>query len=318
MQAGPVLARRRGSGWYVMQNLNKIATMEMVRIPKFGMDSFQEEILNNLYLEFFLEKCRVLLTPDYGYFTTGESAPEERATVEAILESSRDLLDKLKHYILYNLSLYSALLETNSYYLTLNNHLLICRFVADESHEDDFVLKLYTLSVQDIPANYRDKIYIGRDFISLKTLRRDHFGIKRIRNSLIEQFLKLKKRLAEHLPEKEYTELEKEYLQEAEETIGDFAEATNQIIETFPVEISVNSLETAALIQANMHFRELKHILIELEDSLRDLESVMFERNHARGVRYVTKFIKDVTNYINFILFKVNGRISDAINKIHV
>jgi hypothetical protein len=38
----------------------------------------------------------------------------------------------------------------------------------------------------------------------------------------------------------------------------------------------------------------------------------------AHAARYVTKLRKDLTNDINYIMVKVNGRISDAVNGIHV
>ena len=68
----------------------------------------------------------------------------------------------------------------------------------------------------------------------------------------------------------------------------------------------------------NRRFRELKHILIEMEESARELETMMFDRNLSRAVRYATKFRKDLTNYSNYFMLKINGRLTDAVNGIHV
>ncbi|HQI21015.1 MAG TPA: hypothetical protein PLW55_16815, partial [Leptospiraceae bacterium] len=108
-----------------------------------------------------------------------------------------------------------------------------------------------------------------------------------------------------------------EFLSEVEELIGEFAEASNRIMEKFPVEINTRTLERESLVQANAQFRNLKHILMEIEESLREMEQNLFEKDSPRAVRYVTKFKKDVVNDINTIMFKINGRISDAVNGIH-
>lgn len=301
-----------------MESLRKIAGMDLIKVPKIHLDGFQQEIRKNIYLEFFFKKCRVLITPDYEYLATGETTTEEETALEIILQEKRGLMDKFKDYLIYDLCYYSALLETNSYYITLNRNLLIARLVSIEDDPTSFIVKLYTIARGDLPDNYGDKIYLGRDRISLKTTHRDHFALKYIRNSLIEQFLKLKERMKSNLPDFEYSEMEKEYLSEMEETISDFAEIATEIQERFPVEISSKTMEEEGMILANMQFRNLKHILIELDDSVREIQTRLFEMNYAHAARYVTKFSKDVTNDINFVMFKVNGRISDAINRIHV
>lgn len=290
----------------------------MLRVPQFHLDHFQEGIRKNLYLEFFFKSCRVLVTPDLNTITTGKADEEEEASLEIILKEKPDVIDKIKDYLQYDLTHYSALLETNSYYLTLNDYLLIARFVSLDDDPLSFIVKLYTINAMDLPANYSDKIYIGRDRISLQSLHRPHFGLKFIRNSLIEQFLKLKDRLKDHLGEEAYLEIESEFLGSMEDSIGDFAESAKEIEASFPNDISSKTMEESALIQANVKYRELKHILIEVEETLREMRGFMFRNNQDVAVRYVTKFLKDVTNNVNFIMFKVNGRISDAVNRIHL
>ena len=84
-----------------MQTLEDITRVEMIRVPHFELDSFQKNILDNLYLEFFLEQCRVLVTPDLSYMTTGPASTEELERLEELLASENETLDKLKWYLLY-------------------------------------------------------------------------------------------------------------------------------------------------------------------------------------------------------------------------
>ena len=301
-----------------MKSLDRITKMELIKIPSFSMDNFQTEIYNNLYLEFFFQNCRVLIDTNYEYFTTGEALTEEIASLETILNLRKDQLVKLRQFLIDNLSLYSALLETNSYYISQNGHLLIARFVPVEDNENLFEVKLYTITPSDLPDNYKDKIYLGRDIIAMNTFRREHLGLKNIRSAIIDQFMKLKNRMKEYVPGQDFDTIESEYLKELEELIGEFAELSDEILKNFPVEISSEILENQALTKINTLFRDIKHMLIEMEESLREMEKNLFEMNHSRAVRYATKFKKDIQNDINYILIKINGRISDSINKIHL
>lgn len=300
-----------------MERLKKISEMELIRIPRFTPDYFQEQILLNLHLEFFFEKCRVLVTPGFEVITTGEATEQEETDFAQLLEERRDKIVNLKEYLIYQLAIYSSLLESNSYYISLNNHLIISRFVDVPDHANDYEVKLYTIARADLPHNYRDKIYIGRDFISLTKITRDHFDLKHIRNSLSEQLDKLRSRFKVYLPDKERAELEPEFVDEFAELLIDFREEADEILESFPVDISPRSLEHDRLVDANRRFRELKHILIEMEESARELEAMMFDRNLSRAVRYATKFRKDLTNYSNYFMLKINGRLTDAVNGVH-
>lgn len=301
-----------------MLRLKQIAQLELIKIPRFTPDSYQREILKKLYLEFFFERCRALLKPEGGYFLTGPAQPEEERELAEFVERRPDVIAWLKEYLVYQLSVYSSLLESNSYYITLNDHLIITRFVDVPDHPEDFEVKLYTIGVDELPHNYRDKIYIGRDFLSVTRLHREHFGLKHIRNSLVDQLEKVRARIRNLVPEEEREELENEYVDEFAELTVDFREEADGIIEGYPVEISPRAMDHESLLEANRRFRELKHILIEIEETARELEAVMFERDLHHAVRYVTKYRKDLINYINYIMIKINGRVTDAVNGIHI
>lgn len=301
-----------------MNTLKAIVARGSVPAPVFPLDHFQRRVLDNLHLEFFLERCRVLIRPDLRYFTTGESTREEEALLQALLEDQRDLLGDLKLYLLYNFSLYSSLLETNSYYISVNDHLLISRFLGFRSLPGCCEVKLYTLRPQDLPANYEDKIYLGRDLLSLDTPRREHLGLGYIRDSLGEQVQKLRARVESRASDAEKAALGPDSLKELDELVEEFCEKSQAILECYPRDMSADSLAPEVLLEVNRVFRDLKHVLFDMEESLREMEKKMFESRAPRAVRYVTKLRKDVSNDINYIMLKVNGRISDFVNQIRI
>lgn len=301
-----------------MKSLDTITSLKLARIPRFTPDYFQEQILSNLYLEFFFKESRFLVSPRLEVLATGPHGEAEATSAEELVKKRSTQIQALKEYLIYQLSLYSSLLESNSYYITLNKNTIISRFVPVPDHPDDFEVKLYTIDQRELPGNYKDKIFIGRDFISLTRIDREHFGLKHIRNSLKDQLQKLKVRFAKHVPENDQAELTTEYVNEIAELISDFSSEADQILESAPVAISTSSMSTDELTVINRQFRELKHILIELEDTSREMERYMFDNVMSRAARYATKFRKDLTNHINYIMLKVNGRISDAVNGTHI
>ena len=301
-----------------MKTLNKLVQIGKLKVPDFKMDHFQIQILKNLYLEFFLENSRAIIKPNLQIMTTGKATPGELDDLTMIINEHADIIEKIKKYLIYDLSLYSALLETNSYYLSLNNYLLISRFLKRESDEDSFEIKLYTIQESELPHNFSDKLYIGRDILSIKTFNRQHFSLKFKTDSFNEQMEKMKARIIEQVSINEGKDLDQEYLQDITDTLKEFTDAAESIMREFPSDLTSKEVETSTLIEVNRRFRDIKHILIELEVSLNELENKMFQKELMHPVRYVTKFKKDVTNAINFIMYKVNGRISDYVNDIHI
>lgn len=299
-----------------MESLRRIVAMEPARIPVFRLDDFQQAVLGNLYLEFFFERCRVLIGTDFGYLTTGEVDLSEPEELEQILAGGRDRLAEWRRYVLFNLALYSALLETNSYYLALNDHLLICRIVPDGEDESEFVLKLYTISGDDLLDNYGDKIYLGRDHVSLLSLSRPHFGIPRICAAVNDQLGKLGRRLDTLVPRVETNLWDRKYPEDLAESVGQFCDAARDFAAAFPETIFSEKLDSETLLAANGEVRGLKHILIEIEETLREMERILMEDGHPRGARYVTRFRKDVANDINFLMLKVNAPIGHLVNRV--
>jgi hypothetical protein len=297
-----------------MQSLNNIVSEASLEVPDYHLDHFQGRVLEELHLEFFFAHCRFLITPSFRYVTTGKATPQEIAQLEGILAQRQELIGELKRYLMYGLTLYSALLETNSNHITVNDHLVIARFVG---LRDAFEVKLYTLRQEDLPARYEDKIYLGRDVLRLDRLERDHFGLRDMRHVLREQTRKLGRRLDEHAPDSIRAQLERDYLGDLHELVEDFSKGAGEVLKDFPPAFPGDELDWRTLLEMNRRFRELKHRLLEANELLKEMEKALFEEA-PHATRYVTKFRKDVTNSVNYILFKVNGRITDAVNGIRL
>jgi len=297
-----------------MQNLNSIVDRESLQVPSFHLDHFQSRVREEMYLEFFFARCRFLITPNFTYLKTGEATREEEELLRTTLAQGQRQLEDLKHLLIYSLALHSALLETNSYFISVNDHLVIARFV---SFGEGFEVKLYTLRPEDLPARYTDKLYLGRDLVLLDELRRPHFGLGFLRDSLGEQVGKLKRRLETLTAPKVQAVIREEFLGDLDELLGDFSSGADGILAAFPGSFQGERLPEKQLLELNPRFRELKHLLVEMDGVLAEMEERLFEQAKS-AARYVTKLRKDVTNDINYIMMKVNGRISDSINAIRL
>jgi hypothetical protein len=300
-----------------MQSLKAIVQRASLPVPDFHLDHFQRRVLQDLHLEFFFARCRVMITPSLGHFATGEVASGEEAQLRAILDQSQDLVEQLKRYLIYSLSAHSALLETNSYFIAVNDHLVIARFVGLRDRGEEFEVKLYTLRPSDLPERYADKIYLGRDFLRLDRLERDHFGLRDLRDSLREQAAKLKGRLERHAPDAVRAGLETEYLGDLRELTEEFSRKADEILGGFPPSLREASDHEETLLEVSRRFRELKHVLLDADAVLQEMEERLFDAA-PHAARYVTKLRKDVTNDVNYIMLKVNGRITDAVNAIRL
>jgi hypothetical protein len=297
-----------------MHTLSALVERESYAVPAFALDHFQRRVLQGLHLEFFLAQCRLILTPHLSYLTTGVAGAVERDRVRSILDEKQDLIEQLKLYLLYNLSLYSALLETNSYHVAVNDHLLICRFLGYAPGVCE--VKLYTLPPGDVVERYGDRIYLGRDCLPLYAPLRPHLGLGYLRRSLPEQVQKLKLRLETHCSAEERAALRRDFVDDLEELTEELGQKADAVLKTFPPVISSQALERDALLEVNQSFREIKHVLSDAEALVREMEERMLAAG-SLAARYATKLRKDLTNDINYIMLKVNGRISDAVSGIH-
>jgi hypothetical protein len=298
-----------------MKTLRTLVEREAFAVPPFALDHFQAKVRENLHLEFFLTQGRLILTPALSPLTTSEASPVEQERIRAIVEEKQDLLEQLKLYLLYSLSLYSALLETNSYYIVLNQHRVISRFLPYGRGVCE--VKIYTQPAGDPVERYGDRIYLGRDCLPLDSPRQPHLGLGYLRQSLPEQIVKLKGRLDRHATPTERAALGEELLADLDELSEEFSQKADRVLRTYPPELSSGALGPETLLAVNQDFRELKHVLSDAEIVVRELEERMLTAG-SESARYVTKLRKDLTNDVNYIMLKVNGRISDAVNGLRI
>jgi hypothetical protein len=298
-----------------MKTLIALVEREAFEVPAFALDPFQRKVLEGLHLEFFLEQGRLILTPHLAPLTTSEASPDEKRRVAAILDDKQDLLAQIKLYLLYDLSLNSALLETNSHHIVINEHRVIARFLP--YGPDQCEVKVYTQPPGDPVERYGDRIYLGRDCLPLASPRRPHLGLGYLRQSLPEQIVKLRGRLETHATATERASLGDDSLSELEELAEEFSQKADRVLQTYPPEISSRVLAREALLEVNRDFRELKHLLSDAETVAREMEDRLLAAG-SEAARYVTKLRQDLTNDVSYIMLKVNGRISDAANGIHI
>jgi hypothetical protein len=298
-----------------MKTLSALAERTAFEVPAFALDGFQARVREGLHLEFFLASGRLILTPHLAPLTTAEASAAELEQVRAVVEEKQDFLEQLKLYLLYDLSLYSALLETNSYLIAVNDHRVISRFLPYGAGACE--VKVYTQPPGDPVARYGDRIYLGRDLLPLDSPRRPHLGLGYMRHSLPEQLVKLRGRLSRHATAAEVASVDADFLADLEELASEFVEKADRLMHAYPPDISSRALEPEMLLDVNRDFREIKHVLSEAEIVAREME----ERLLAAGsgaARYATKLRKDIANDVNYVMLKVNGRIADAVNAIRI
>ena len=221
------------------------------------------------------------------------------------------MLEQLKLYLLYDLSLHSALLETNSYDLAVNEHRLITRFLPYGPGACE--VKLYTLPPGDPILLYGDRIYLGRDCLRLDAPGRPHLGIAYMRQSLPEQLSKLRTRIAREGTPEGCVALESDFLEDLEALVEEFTQRADAVVRDHPPEISSRTLSAETLLEVSREVRDLKHVLCDAELVVRDLEEAMLAAG-SHTARYVTKLRKDLANDVDYLMSKVNGRIVDAVN----
>ena len=271
--------------------------------PKnFPLDPFQEKVFANIYIEFPVRDTLFMLSPALRIVYPGKNQDVER---EIIKRETK--LYSLKRLILESIIEHTALLEANSYYIAQNDYLLLARITLQPG-EGIYRLKFYTHDAMDLLTNYEDKIYLGHDFLYL-TGKRKFFGLDDFIPYLDSEFAYLKEKEAEF---KIKNPLVRDYMVEIGELIGDVL----MIWEEKKIDFDIEEAETETLRRATMNFMDVKHILVELHDEIREFEYRLRSRGEAENhlSRYVTKLRKDVVNILHYINMKLLSRIQRRIN----
>jgi hypothetical protein len=247
--------------------------------------------MDTFHLELQLGEDTYLYSPYYTLLR-GEAFPE----LIDLVKQNEPFLDSLKEFILNSLFVYSALIEENSYYLTNPQSLFIARMI----HKKDvrFEIKFYTHYEDELMSNYKDKIYIGRDFLNLKKFDRKYLGLKKYFRSLVEQNEKIQERARHKL--RYFEDYKKPFLNEIEyltnETVAD---AMDRIL-VFP-ETNLAEIPKGKLVEILDNILYLLNLMIELRDFTQEFENKLRLREENDFVKYLTKFLKDIIDGIRYL-----------------
>ncbi len=288
-----------------VEELSKVDVKSLPPLRPILLNDLQQKVLKNLYIELGTGPVLYLLSPSYSVIT-----PTPNETINDFLSRSENLLDYMKEYILQNLAVYSVLLDVNSYFAEQNNYLVLARLRERDSGGRRYEIKFYTHSPRELMTNYKDKIYIGRDFIDLFHFRRKYLGVKELVNSVKDQYEALLDKAEEKLKEPlEY----KSFFQEMKESVNELRNESLVILQSLPPYLNFNKLKSKDLIEINAQYRTINHFLIELTDEVAEFENLLWQNKENNFVRYVTKYKKDLANAISFFNIKIIGCLNDKI-----
>lgn len=268
----------------------------------FMLDPFQENVFFNLYLEIPVKRTLYMLSPSLSIMY-----PEKNSDVEREIERREAELNKVRKLIVESLIKYTAILEANSYFIEQNDYFLLCRF-SEQWAEGGYRLKFYTHDVKDIISNYNDKLYVGHDFFYL-TNERKYFGLNDFIPYLDKEFEYIKEKANEFGLT---NPLVKDYMVEIGELVGESLISW----EDNKMDLEIDKASLDELRQATMNYMEVKHILVELHDEVREFEYKLRKKGEQENhlSKYVTKFRKDVVNILHYINMKILSRIQLKIN----
>jgi hypothetical protein len=293
-----------------MNEVEELLKLDIDSLPKLKpvlFDDLRHKVLKNLYLELGSGQVLYLLSFSYNVIN-----PSPNEVVDELITKRSEVLNFIKEYICRNLTVYSVLLDVNSYFIEQNNFLLLARLRERDSGGRRYEIKYYTHSPLEVVKNYKDKIYIGRDFIDLFQFKRKYFGIKEFITSLKDQNEVLLERAEQKMrrPVKY-----KSFFQEISEYVSELHTESFDTLQSLPPYLDMDKLSGNDLIDINAQYRSINHYLIELRDEVEEFENLLF-KSEVSYVRYVTKYKKDIANLISYFNIKINGSLSEKIYRL--
>jgi hypothetical protein len=291
-----------------MNEVEELSKLEIESLPPrqpLLLDNLHKKVLKNFYFELGTGPILYLLSPSYSVIN-----PDPDDKINDFIKRKENLLDYLKNTIILNLAFYSVLLDVNSYFVEQNNFLMLARLRERDSEGRRYEIKFYTHSARELLTNYKDKIYIGRDFIDLFQFKRKYFGIKDYIQSLKDQNETLLDKAEQKL--KRPFEF-KSFFQEIQEYVNELRTESFNILQSLPPFLNFDEIKSEDLIDINSQYRTINHYLIELRDEVGEFENHLRDRDEIDFVRYVTKYKKDLANLISYFNIRINGFLSGKI-----
>jgi len=271
--------------------LKEIKDKPLTNYPKIVYSNLYKKTLEIFHFEFGLDEGNYLFSPFYT-----QLLGEKHQELEEFIAGSEVFLDSLKEFILDSLYVYSALVEENSYYLLNPHSVLIARML--HKRELRFEVKFYAHYEDELLSNYKDKIYIGRDFINLKKFERKYLGLKKYFLSLIEQNDKIQERAVQKL--RYFEDYKKDYLDEIDYLIQEAVSDSMERIKLFK-ETKLADIPKAKTMDALDNILYLSNLMTELRDFTQEFETKLRQREENDFVKYLTKFSKDLIDGIRYL-----------------
>jgi len=264
---------------------------KLEKIPKIIYSNLYKKVYDNFYFEFEIEKENHLFSPMYTKLRGVENKP-----LTGFIRKNELFLNSLKEFILNSLYVYSALIEENSYYLTNPHSIFISRLIY--KRDARFEVKFYSHYKEELDAFYKDKIYIGRDFINLYKFERKFLGLKKYFLSLEEQNLKIQERAKHKL--RYYDDYNNPYLKEVNYLTAEAVRESMERIQLF-AETSIAFIPKNNLQMVLESILYLLNLLIEIRDFTQEFENKLRSREEYDFVKYLTKFSKDLIDGIRYL-----------------
>ena len=274
-----------------LEELKEIKDKPLTNYPKIVYSNLYKKTLEIFHFEFGLDEGNYLFSPFYT-----QLLGEKHQELEEFIASGEVFLDSLKEFILDSLYVYSALVEENSYYLLNPHSVLIARLL--HKRELRFEVKFYAHYEDELLSNYKDKIYIGRDFINLKKFERKYLGLKKYFLSLIEQNDKIQERAVQKL--RYFEDYKKDYLDEIDYLIQEAVSDSMERIKLFK-ETKLADIPKAKTMDALDNILYLSNLMTELRDFTQEFETKLRQRDENDFVKYLTKFSKDLIDGIRYL-----------------
>ncbi len=288
-----------------VEELSKLDIKTLPPLQSLLLDDLYQNALSHLYLELGTGPVLYLLSPSYSVIN-----PTPNEAISDFIQKQENILNYLKEYIIQNLTIYSVLLDVNSYFIEQNNFLVLARLRERDSDGRRYEIKFYTHSPRELMTHYQDKIYIGRDFIDLFQFKRKYLGVKELIISCKEQYETLLDKAEEKLKK---PLIYKSFFQEIKEYVNELSGESLQILQSLPPYLDLNKLSGEDLIDINAQYRTINHYIIELRDEVAEFENLLRFKKEMDFVRYVTKYKKDLANDISYFNIKINGYLQGKI-----
>ncbi|MCP4148274.1 MAG: hypothetical protein GY757_11040 [bacterium] len=264
---------------------------KLTEYPAIKYSSLYKKVLDTFHLEFQDGEDKYLFSP---FYTLLRGTPSD--DLMDFVTNNEVFLDSLKEFVLNSLFIYSALIEENSYYLSNPQSVFIARMIYKKDVR--FEVKFYTHYDDELLPAYKDKIYIGRDFLNLKKFNRKYLGLKKFFRSLVEQNEKIQDRAQHKL--RYITDYQAPFLNEIEYLANETVNDAMERIKMFP-ETQLFDISNVKLNETLDNILYLLNLMIELRDLTQEFENKLRLREETDFVKYLTKFLKDLIDGIRYL-----------------